>query len=261
MIYERNPLGEVICQLRFPTILRIASEPPAAFQEQLRESYPIFRQEQAAPVLPEEVSRMIGELPVQFGVETAYSFETEDSARAVSLTREFLAIVERRYERWERMRDEIVRVKDAFEAVYSPGSYTRVGLRYQDTIDRDGLDLGEEPWHQLLNPPLAGMLGADEEVRDEVTGATAAAEIRVPDVTGGSVRLQYGLAEQAGNGAQVFGIDADFYTRERSSHADVVQILNSFNHHAGNLFRWAISDRVRDALRPRPVEPGDVGSE
>ena len=48
VIYERNPLDEVICQLRFPAILKI-DEPPIAFQEQIRTRYP-FRRRCAASV-------------------------------------------------------------------------------------------------------------------------------------------------------------------------------------------------------------------
>ena len=34
--YARSALREVICQLRFPTILSIAANEPAAFQEAIR---------------------------------------------------------------------------------------------------------------------------------------------------------------------------------------------------------------------------------
>ena len=35
-IYRRSPLIEVICQLRFPAILRIDAQAPAQFQEAIR---------------------------------------------------------------------------------------------------------------------------------------------------------------------------------------------------------------------------------
>ena len=49
--YARAPLVEVICQLRFPTILSIGSQEPAAFQEAIRREFPRYavRQEQPAP--------------------------------------------------------------------------------------------------------------------------------------------------------------------------------------------------------------------
>ena len=46
--YARPPLVEVICQLRFPTILAIGAQEPAAFQEAVRRDFPQYaaRQEQ-----------------------------------------------------------------------------------------------------------------------------------------------------------------------------------------------------------------------
>jgi uncharacterized protein (TIGR04255 family) len=43
VIYGRNPLEQVICQIRFPTILKIDTELPAAFQEQIRSDISVIR--------------------------------------------------------------------------------------------------------------------------------------------------------------------------------------------------------------------------
>ena len=47
--YRRNPLGEVICQLRFPEILAISANPPVAFQEAIRDDYPQFLRKEENP--------------------------------------------------------------------------------------------------------------------------------------------------------------------------------------------------------------------
>ena len=46
--YDKPQLAEVICQLRFPTILSIGSTDPAQFQEAVRADFPRYlaRQEQ-----------------------------------------------------------------------------------------------------------------------------------------------------------------------------------------------------------------------
>ena len=38
-LYTRSPLAEVICQLRFPTILSIGARETAEFQEAIRAEY------------------------------------------------------------------------------------------------------------------------------------------------------------------------------------------------------------------------------
>ena len=42
IIYKKNPLDKVICQLRFPTILKIEKEIPAEFQERIRKEFPNY---------------------------------------------------------------------------------------------------------------------------------------------------------------------------------------------------------------------------
>ena len=42
VLYELNPLHEVICQLRFPPVLRIETEVPSGFQERIRASFPYY---------------------------------------------------------------------------------------------------------------------------------------------------------------------------------------------------------------------------
>ena len=42
VMYERNPLVEVICQVRFPPVLRIEAQLPDAFQDRIRDVFPIY---------------------------------------------------------------------------------------------------------------------------------------------------------------------------------------------------------------------------
>ena len=52
-LYGNAPVHEVICQLRFPTILSINNTEPADFQEAIRDAFPRYvkRQEAAPPQL------------------------------------------------------------------------------------------------------------------------------------------------------------------------------------------------------------------
>lgn len=42
IVFQRHPIREVICQLRYPTILRLKTEPPAEFQERVQADYPEY---------------------------------------------------------------------------------------------------------------------------------------------------------------------------------------------------------------------------
>ena len=60
-IYQKNQLMEVVCQLRFPTILSIGTKEPAEFQDEIRDVFPRYevRQEQ----LPAKVTPIPGQKP------------------------------------------------------------------------------------------------------------------------------------------------------------------------------------------------------
>ncbi len=249
VVFEQNPLAEVICQLRFPTILRIASDAPSDFQQAIRDEYPVYAREQGF-ASPPELSALMARLPIGAPQEsTAHNFTTADGSRTISLTATFLAVSERQYENWDAFSAELVRARIALEGVYAPAFYDRVGLRYQDVIDPVALGLGEVPWADLLDPALTGLLGVDG-IRDAVTQSGGNALVSVEEVDGGQIRLQHGLA-RTDTGARVFVIDADLFTETRHEGAQVEQTLTRFNREAGNLFRWAIRPRLAEALGER----------
>src|SRR5690242_14515855 len=84
--YERAPLVQVVCQLRFPPILRIEAEPPAAFQERIRAIFPLVEQVGAVNLpgaqIPPEMLQMLA-ATVKFG---GYQFLKEDRATQIALT-------------------------------------------------------------------------------------------------------------------------------------------------------------------------------
>ena len=160
----------------------------------------------------------------------------------MTLTRESIAITERNYTRWEELRGEISAACDALQAIYAPAFCTRIGLRYQDILDPQAIGLESVPWSELLHPAIAGALGAEDEIGAAVMGFGGAVEIRIEDVAQGAVRLQYGLVQTPPNHPARFALDADFYSNERTPIDRVPEILDRFNHIAGNLFRWAITE-------------------
>ena len=252
VVYQRNPLIEVICQLRFPTILEIGSRDPAEFQEEVRHAYPLYRRDDTGG-LPKEVADLLARLPIAKPIEgVTHNFLTEDSTRFISLTREFVAVSEKHYQRWEGFREEIEHAKSALEKCHNPAFYTRVGLRYQDLIDKSELGLGDERWDSLINRDLIGALGA-KDIQDHVQQIECVALIELDDyVKGDFVRMRHGLVRP--NGREAYLIDADFFTEERSDREHVFGVLDRFNRLAGNLFRWAITPKLDKVLGPSAID-------
>lgn len=257
LVFERNPLAQVICQLRFPPILSIASQEPAEFQERIRADYPLYEAQEAIAV-PTAFAEMLRGLSLPGPILVGHNFSTENRSRSITINRDFLAVEERSYQRWERFVQELEQAKTALEQVYKPAFYSRVGLRYVNIIDREQLGLpADDPWEALLKPALVGMLGT-RELRDEISEINGLAQVRLHEVEQGAARISFGLRPRSPGSEvdhrQVFIIDADLFTETRQLPADVIPILNEFNTITGRLFRWAITDRLRDALRPKPLD-------
>ncbi|MCH7755956.1 TIGR04255 family protein, partial [candidate division KSB1 bacterium] len=49
VIYKKNPLDRVICQLRFSPILKIDAEIPAEFQDMIRADFPNYSEKTDSP--------------------------------------------------------------------------------------------------------------------------------------------------------------------------------------------------------------------
>ena len=251
VVFGRNPLKEVVCQLRFPSILRIASESPVDFQEAIRERYPRYNCQQ--PAVPPEFSQALERFGLgNGGQHSTHRFSSADESSGVSLTWEFVAVWTRHYRRWEDFRSEIVRAQEALEDVYSPSLYDRIGLRYRDVIDRSEIALADVPWDELISAPLVGLLGEPTLAR-HVNDCESQLTLALEQPPESLVRIRHGLLGGSDDPPNAYVIDADFHTTTSLEGHHVINTLNDFNYLAGNFFRWAISSRLREALDPTEV--------
>ncbi len=244
VIYGKNPLREVICQIRFPAILKIA-ETPASFQEAIRATFPVFKQRAAAssfpPDMPPELLRLFAG-----GDGTIFEFQSRDKHWHVSLYREFLALTCVKYTRWEEFRQFFQTPFSALETVYAPAFYVRIGLRYRNVIHLKELGLQGVAWSELLKPAICGEL-AENGVRGEVEAASR--ELVLKWDSKNMVRINHGLGEEIDS----YVIDADFFIETEVESTNVQSILDAFNQESGRLFRWAITDRLHTAMQPHPA--------
>jgi len=256
-IYRTNPLAEVAVQLRFPTILRIDAESPAQFQDRIRTEYPFYQQVLAAGQLPSDVPPQVRNFIQGMGAAAGpvrHLFETQDRKWSVALSREDLMLRTMAYTRWEDFRDRLTMLRGAFEQIYRPASYARLGMRYVDIIRRSILGLTDVPWSELLKPYVAGELST-AELGDNIESMSTQLHCNLDgDNYFLTLRTGIALAEPINNVREkCFLIDSDFHTHKPTETANVATILDTFNRYSGSLFRWAIQPRLRQALGPQPL--------
>ena len=92
-LYRNRPAHEVICQLRFPSILSINQMEPAEFQEDIRDAFPQYARRQDLPPI---VGGQTPPPPV-----TNYHFLSEDGRWKLNLTKDFIALSTLYYPGWE----------------------------------------------------------------------------------------------------------------------------------------------------------------
>lgn len=259
VIYAKNPLEVVICQLRVPPILRIEAETPFQFQERIRDEYPLVKERNLANAgipFPPEILKVFGEeMPwaLKSGKQ-AYEFYSDNEEWAVTLTKEYVALTSKRYTRWEDFKARLLKIAAAFEEVYKPAHYTRVGLRYQDIINRSKLDLKGVDWSELLQPYIAGELSS--EIAQYVN--TVKKELLIQLDNGhGSVRIVHGLVQQPDMDELCYLIDSDFSTTEKMEVSSAGERLNYFNAEAARLFKWCITSKLHQSMEPGAVPPRD----
>jgi uncharacterized protein (TIGR04255 family) len=254
VIYVRNPLIQVACQLRFPPILKIAHQEPFDFQDQVRSQYPSYGKMQ----LPPEISQMAQQLSLPFVGDVCHSFKSEDQKWQLSITKDFISLNTSAYERYEQFQTRFREVVEVFESLYQPSFYTRVGLQYQDLIVPSKLGLEDRKWSDLITEHIASEL-YNPEMADSIQFLT---KNLVLSTEQGQVNFNHGLVtvkeEGASQGEIAYLLDADFYTDQKIERdEDVWNLLSKFNQSAGRLFRWSITDILHHAMGPQPVKQAE----
>lgn len=242
VIYQKNPLFEVICQLRFPSLLNIKQEALAPFQELIRDRLPEFQA--LAPAVPEEL-RVLAPSLVGDAIPL-YRFLSEDQASwSTTISSDFLSVATTQYSRWEEFLEYLCPSVTALESVFKPGFYKRIGLRYRDRISRRALGLEGRDWTDLLAGFVTCGLGNGIQEEDVEAYRTT---VRF-NVEGSTYTLmQCGLEEF--DGETCFVVDFDFYCDDRVGVGQSIERLMKFNQFAGRAFRWCIQDELHNALVP-----------
>jgi uncharacterized protein (TIGR04255 family) len=261
VIYKTNPLEEVICQLRFPPILRIDTETPASFQERVRESYPFYTTTPAVPMtLGAGINiapPLLRDFPLLSG-QNNHEFSTRDRLWTLTLNRESLTVNCKRYICWEEFRDKLRGALTTLQELYSPGFFVRTGLRYRNLIRRSRLGLTSCSWSELLQPWILGAYSAPA-MRDDILHNFLQMVLRLPHhdgrvlVSSGTVTVQAPNQDRS-SAEECYLVDADFFTEQHAESANVLQRLNFLNEQSDRFFHWCITKRLDDVLRAQPMD-------
>ena len=144
------PLVRVIAQFRFPEILSVEQRDfVAPFQEAIRKTYPVLRQEQIQGIVLSPGGAATAKPQI------AWRFSDADGHWRVSLTPQFLALETTKYLSRSDFFGRLGSLAEALDRCIEPGQIDRLGVRYIDRITGDAVnDIAK-----LVRPEVRGIVG------------------------------------------------------------------------------------------------------
>ena len=246
--YEKAQLIEVTCQLRFPAILSIDTNPPAEFQETVRQAFPRYLCQEEKPRLPDG----------QVQTVRNHTFLTEDGVFKLNLTRDFIALSTMRYTCWEDFAHTLDEPLGQFISLYRPAYFERVGLRYVNGISREKLGLTGRRWNDLFQPQYLGVLDDDGVEESAVSKCAVDVQMKLDEQAGVKIHAGPGTIKRAimtAEGLRTaqeqetrFIFDQDLFAVGHTRIQGVTETLDMLHGHADRLFSEAITDTLHEAM-------------
>lgn len=251
--YNNAPAHEVICQLRFPTILSINNTEPADFQEAIREEFPQYvRRQEALP--PKVVKLPDGKAQVQQQPPlTNYNFLSADGRWKINLTRDFIALSTLSYTGWEDFAHHLDKPLASFIQLYRPAYFQRVGLRYVNIFSRKRLGLEGAEWTELFTPSYVGPLDNGDVREEDFLNCACDFTLKLDSSCVGKIHAGPGrLKVNAPNAPQdtevKFILDMDLSMSGNTPCTLAAAAMETLHGHATRIFEGAVEDKLRGAM-------------
>ncbi len=226
-----SPLLSVSCQFQFPMIVKIGSELPASFQEQLRKEYPLFQ--------PTQDRR-------------GYRLASQDSTHEILLLPDSLTLRTSRYTGWPPFQTQTVEAVGALQACYEPAFCTRANLRFQNLLRPTLYGFTKVQWAALINAKVLGPFSLPGH-KGKLQGSRHEVVVALTD-SSDRFRLTHGFVQyrEAGQppqlGVPAYLLDQDYFTTQQVEWADVRSTLDRFEQEAGQFFRLCVTDQFHQAM-------------
>lgn len=242
-----SPLHEVICQVRFPAILRILKEDPSEFQEIIRHRFPeISFGQNFAIKIPGIGSTETPAAELEFKI---YRFNKPDKATVISLAVDFYALSTTQYEHWHTFKNDLKLAHEATSQVYSPAYGTRIGLRYVNKFTKKNTgSVSFENVVDLFHPDLTVLY------RNKVWDNPSEYLIQlVLKDNGAKLTLRTGYAAEKDE--PFFLLDFDYFEEGKLDFADLINRIDCFHDVIYDAFRWCLKDESIIHFNPVKKEP------
>lgn len=240
--YLKSTLREVIFQVRFPKIIKLMEEAPAAFQELIIGKYPIYSLEKK-----ETVVEFNGQHKQQVN-ENNHSFISASGRTKINLTSSFIAVSTLEYDRWEAFKLEIEDILAKFYSCYKIPGIQRIGLRYKNIIVRNHLGLQGRPWSELLDASVLGPLAVCEDITSYKT------EFELKNDDNCFTNRHYELVRERTSNELAMVLDCDYYYSGFFKTEEVSGLSNKLHELSQKFIEESHKDVLLTAMQPQELK-------
>jgi uncharacterized protein (TIGR04255 family) len=222
--FEKNFIKTAVCELRFPALLELETNPPVQLQKALKKDFPHYERQQSVGLtnLEKEVRHLL---------------RSRKGDWLVSIKSSSIALETNHYSHFEEFSAQLEILIDKSKPFLDTDFFTRVGLRYINEIQIENGKI--EGWirDELIAPVVRGVYEAVDRFLQEVRGKTSS----------GKYTFRHGIAGLEENKRDLYTIDYDFYNENVEIDA-VIPLVSEFNHESFEFFLWAIGPKVRASM-------------
>lgn len=154
------------------------------------------------------------------------------------------------YVSYEKTKEQLVSIIDAFAKQYPDTQISRFGIRYINQIEIEVAD--STKWNDFIVPELLG--NRDFFENDQITRMVAISELKYDDI---DVRFQYGMPNPdypAVIKRPLYVLDLDAYYSQAFEVIEVAGIMDKAHARIQNLFERSITKALREKMNVRPVQ-------
>lgn len=246
--YKHNILFEVLCQVRFPEIMRISQEEPVEFQEIVRKKgYPEFTSE--IPILPPGMPKELEE-----AVSTAkiFHFLSKEKDWKVSLAKDFITLTcSGNYRNYTHFKERLQKVLQIFSEIYEPSYFSRIGLRYRNIANRVFLPHAKQEIEAFVPKHIFPELTAS--VAENIEALQKASSFNDENVKANVFHVLSKVSGEFGQkqltNEKSYIIDVDCFSESRIEGINnVLTKCDTFKRLNWNIFQWSITDDLHEAM-------------
>lgn len=240
--YKKNYLTNVVCRLDFPSILEISTHIPDTFQNMIKEEFPHFESKMMVKystfLNKDEKIDKRQEMP-------SYYFLNNEKDKVVNLSQDSLTIEFFKYNNFDEFMDIVKKIISSFIAIYKPGNFNRLGLRYVNQII---LDKGNPLiWKEYINNSLIHIIENFLNRDNHISRAMSQIVLTYDDY---KINFNYGIFNSefpSKISRKEFILDFDCYT-DFVEGDSIIEQIELFNREIKLLFEKSIKNGLRKKM-------------